>query len=452
MKQWLEENKAYIKTSLGVAWPAVMESFFVALVGMVDSLMVSRLGTYAVAAVGLTTQPKFLGLLLFSAVNVSLSAITARRKGQNDKDAANRTLLLVLCYVLIIGTIVSVICVAYADFFIQLAGSKADTHESAVEYFRIIMGGMMFTIISLAINAAQRGSGNTKIALRTNLTSNLVNVIGNFLLIEGRFGFPALGIRGAAIATVIGTMVACIMSLVSVFQKDSFLNVGYMISNKLRVSLADAKALVKLAGTVFIEQLLMRVGFMSVSVMAANLGTQEYAAHLVGMNLMSLSFSFGDGMQVAAVTLIGQSLGRREPDMAKKYGTICQRIGNVISLVLSIIYLLGGRMYFQAYFPTDEYAVSIGLKLIRMIIFIILMQVPQVIYMGGLRGAGDVKFTTVATTLSVTIARPIVSYVCTYILQMGIIGIWFGVASDQLLRLILTNWRFKSGKWTKIEV
>ena len=103
MKRWIAENKPYIKTTLGIAWPAVMESFFVALVGMVDSLMVSRLGTYAVAAVGLTTQPKFLGLALFSAVNVALSAITARRKGQNDREAANRTMLLVLFYVLIVS-------------------------------------------------------------------------------------------------------------------------------------------------------------------------------------------------------------------------------------------------------------------------------------------------------------------------------------------------------------
>ena len=452
MKQWIVENKSYIKTTLRVAWPAVMESFFVALVGMVDSLMVSRLGTYAVAAVGLTTQPKFLGLALFSAVNVALSAITARRKGQNDREAANRTMLLVLFYVLLVGAVVSVICVTFADSFIRLAGSKADTHDAAVAYFRIIMGGMMFTIISLAINAAQRGSGNTKIAMRTNLTSNLVNVVFNYLLIEGHFGFPALGIEGAALATVIGTVVACVMSIASIFRKDSFINVGYIIANKLKATFADAKALVKLASSVFIEQMLLRVGFMSVAVMAANLGTQEYAAHQVGMNVMSLSFSFGDGMQVAAVTLIGQSLGRKEPEMAKKYGTICQRVGNMISVILSMLYLVGGKAFFRAYFPTDDYAVSIGVHIMQVMVLIVLLQIAQVIYMGCLRGAGDVKFTTVASTLSVTLIRPTVSYLCAYMLKLGVIGIWFGIVGDQIMRLLLTSWRFKSGKWTKIEV
>ena len=452
MKKWIAENKIYVKTALGVAWPAVLESFFVALVGMVDSLMVSRLGTYAVAAVGLTTQPKFLGLALFIATNVALSSITARRKGQNDRDGANRTLLTALCVVLIAGILISVACVAFADPVIRLAGSKADTHESAVAYFRIIMGCILFSVISLAINAAQRGSGNTKIAMRTNLTSNLVNVIFNFLLIEGRFGFPALGIRGAAIATVIGTVVACGMSIASIFRKDSFINVGYILANKLKATVKDALALFKLSSSVFVEQILLRIGFMSVAVMAATLGTQEYAAHQVGMNAMSLSFSFGDGMQVAAVTLIGQCLGRNEPDMAKKYGSVCQRIGNVISIVLSALYLVGGEAFFRAYFPKDPYAVSIGVQIMRVMVIIVLMQVAQVIYMGCLRGAGDVKFTTVASTISVTLIRPIVSYLCAYVWNMGVIGIWLGIVADQVARLVLTNWRFKSGKWTRIEV
>lgn len=452
MKQWFTNNKTEIKTTLGVAWPAVLESFFVALVGMVDSLMVSRLGTYAVAAVGLTTQPKFLGLSLFSATNVAVSAITARRKGQGDKDSANRTLMTAMIFVVTAVALVSFVCVTFADPIIRFSGSKADTHESAVAYFRIIMGGMVFTVISLLINAAQRGSGNTKIAMQTNLTSNLVNVVGNFLLIEGRFGFPELGIEGAAWATVIGTVVACGMSIASLFRKDSFVNIGYMISNRLRATIAEARSLVKIASSVFLEQILIRIGFMSVAMMVANLGTQEYAAHQVGMNVMSLSFSFGDGMQVAAVTLIGQSLGRKQPEMAKRYGAICQRMGNMISVVLSILYLLGGRFFFQLYFPKDEYAVEIGVRIMQMMVLIVLMQVAQVIYMGCLRGAGDVKFTTFVATISITIIRPCLSYLCAYALAMGVIGVWIGIIGDQITRLLLTSMRFKSGKWAKIEV
>ena len=102
--RWLDKNRGRIRTAIGMAWPSVLESFFVALAGMVDTMMVSSIGAYAVAAVGLTTQPKFIGLALFIATNVSVSALVARRKGEMDAYGANETLLTALVFTAIAGT------------------------------------------------------------------------------------------------------------------------------------------------------------------------------------------------------------------------------------------------------------------------------------------------------------------------------------------------------------
>ena len=451
IKQYINNNSAYIKTAANMAWPAVLESFFVAFAGLVDSLMVSSIGAYAVAAVGLTTQPKFIGLAIFIANNVAVSAIVARRKGQQDRKSANQTLMIALMFVVIMGTLVSAACVYFADPIIRLCGSGEDTHESSVLYFRIIMGGMMFNIISLAINAAQRGSGKTKIAMKTNVTANVVNMIGNYLLIGGNFGFPALGIMGAAIATVFGTFVACCMSIASVLSKDSFVSIPYIIKEKIKPTIAPLRSMIRIGSNIFIEQILMRIGFMSVAVMAAKLGTDAFAAHQVGMNVMSLSFSFGDGMQVAAVALIGQSLGEQNPEMAKLYGSICQRMGNVISIILAAFYLLFGHLLFGLFFQ-EEHIIAMGVMIMKVIVVIVLLQIAQVIYMGCLRGAGDVFFTTVASTISVTLVRPLFSYFFCYAMGLGLIGIWFGIVSDQFCRFVLTTWRFKTGVWTKVKI
>ena len=449
--RWLDKNRGRIRTAVGMAWPSVLESFFVALAGMVDTMMVSSIGAYAVAAVGLTTQPKFIGLALFIATNVSVSALVARRKGEMDAYGANETLLTALVFTAIAGTVVSAVCVYLADPIIRLCGSGADTHEGAVLYFRIIMGGMMFNIISLVINAAQRGSGNTRIAMTTNVTSNLLNIVGNYLLIGGHFGFPALGIKGAAIATVFGTVVACVMSIASLLRRDSFVNIRTMVRDKVRLSLRPVKAIAKLSSSVFLEQLLMRAGFMSTAVMTAKLGTEAFAAHQAAMNILSISFSFGDGMQVAAVALIGRSLGEKRPQLARLYGQICQRIGNVISLAVSVFFLLGGRFLYQIYFD-ESHIVDMGVTLVRVIVLIVIVQIAQVIYMGCLRGAGDVIFTTIASTVSVTIIRTAVSYGMCYVAGLGLVGIWLGILADQISRFLFTSWRFKSGKWTKIRI
>ena len=447
-----EQSKNSIaKEAVRMALPAILESFFVALAGMVDSLMVSSLGSHAVAAVGLTTQPKFMGLSLFFATNVAVSALVARRRGEKRKDLANRILLVAVMFVLVATVVVSALCVGFANEIIAFCGSNEETHELAVAYFRIIMGGMLFNVLSMVINAAQRGSGNTMIAMRTNITSNAVNMLGNYLLIQGHFGFPAWGIHGAAIATVFGTVVACVMSIQSLFKKDNFVSIPYIIKEKIKPSIEPLISMVKLGFSVFIEQILMRVGFMSTAMMAAGMGTAAMAAHQVGMNIMGLTFSFGDGLQVAAVALIGRSLGEGSPDRAKEYGKVCRRIGLSISLVLAVLYFFGGEALYGLFFEEEE-IIAYGVSIIRTIIFIVLFQISQVIYMGCLRGAGDTNYTAMASTISVTVIRTGASYLFGFVCNLGMVGIWMGILADQIARFLFASIRFKQGKWTKIRI
>lgn len=434
-----------------MAWPTVMESFFISLAGMVDTWMVSSIGPEAVAAVGLTTQPKLLGMALFTGNNIAVAALVARRKGEQRKEKANQILQSAIIFTFLAGMVVSFLCVLFANQIMRFSGSEEATHGDAVMYFRIVMGGMIFNVISLVINAAQRGAGNTKIAMKTNVISNLINIVCNYLLIQGKFGFPAMGISGAALATVLGTVAACILSIRSIFFADGFLNIQSWKWNKLSEVPRTLAGIFKISYSTFIEQVLLHVGYLSVALMAARQGNHAFAAHQVAMNLITLSFSFGDGMQAAAVSLIGQSLGKREIEQAKVYGRIAQRIGNVISAFLALIYLTCGKLYYQIFFSKEE-IISIGVSIMRIMVFIVLFQVVHVIYMGCLRGAGDVLFTAFASTVSVAIVRPVTSYTFCYLCGFGIRGIWYGILCDQICRVILTTVRFRSGKWTKIKI
>lgn len=446
----MDKRKLYVNT-INMAWPAIVESFFVAFAGLVDSLMVSGLGSDAVAAVGLTTQPKFICLAVFIAINVAVSALVARRRGENDRRDANRILQAALIAVVILAIVISAVSIFFSDPLIRLSGSDEMTHAQAVIYYRIIMAGLIFNVVSLGINAAQRGAGNTKIAMRTNVTSNTLNIIFNYLLIGGNLGFPALGIVGAALATVLGTVVACVMSILSVCRKDNFVSLIYITKEKIKPTFAPFKNIVSVAYSVFFEQILMRIGFFLTSMMAARQGMDAMAAHQVGMNIMSLSFAFGDGLQAAAVALIGISLGQKKPDLAKQYGGVCRMVGGAISVVLALVYWFGGRWMYGLFFE-EESIIRIGVNIMHMIILIVLFQIAQVIYMGCLRGAGDTKYTAVASTISVTVIRTVFSYVGCYILGLGMIGIWCGILADQISRFLFASIRFKAGKWVTIKI
>lgn len=447
----MDNLKGTWQEAIKVALPAVLESLFIALAGIIDTIMVSELGEYAVAAIGLTNQPKFFFMTVYFGIAVAVSALVARRKGQNDRISANETLVTALAVSLVFCVVLSLVAVFCAEPILHVAGSNADTHDASTLYFRIIMGGMFFNVVSIIINAAQRGSGNTKIAFTTNLVSTLVNICGNYLLITGKFGFPRLEIAGAALATVLGTAAAFVMSLLSLFRKISFVHLPFIVKNKIHASWKTVKSIFNLAVSIILENLAMRVGFVATAFMAARLGTVLFAAHQIGMNILSLGFAFADGMQVAAVALTGQALGAGDKERAKHLGSICQRIGFIISIGLTIFLFFAGEWIFRLHSQNPE-IIKNGTMISRFIMVIVLAQISQIIFGGCLRAAGDVKYTLFVSIISVMIIRTAVTFLLTGYFQLGLIGIWCGVLSDQASRLLFMSVRYKQGKWVHINI
>ena len=126
-------------------------------------------------------------------------------------------------------------------------------------------------------------------------------------------------------------------------------------------------------------------------------------------------------------------------------------IGTVISVALAVIYFFGARALMELFFAEEE-IVEIGIDIMHIIIFVVILQIAQVIYMGCLRGAGDTLYTAIASTISVTLVRTLGSYFFGYVLNLGIAGIWVGVIADQLSRFLFASIRFRRGKWTEIRI
>jgi len=441
------------KRALSVAWPAMAEMIFVTLAGMIDTKMVGTLGNEAIAAVGLTVQPKFIGLTLFFGINVAVSALVARRKGEQQREKANEILVTASIITLVLCAVISVLFTVFASPMMSWAGSDASTHQGAVDYFQIIMAGTVFNVITMVINAAQRGSGNTRLSMVTNLTSSVVNVLFNYLLIEGNLGFPAWGIRGAAIATVLGTVVSAGMAIFSLFRASSYVSIPLIRRMRIRFSAVSWRQIWRIASSSSLENIAARIGFLATAWVAApvRLGADVFAAHNIGMQLLSLGFSFADGMQVAAIALSGESLGAGQKEAARKYATICQRIGLAISLMLSVALIFGGRAFF-GFFSQDEHVMELGVKICRYMTVIILLQISQIIFSGCLRAAGDVRYVLMAATVSIAIIRTVVTVVLVFVFKLGLDGVWIGILADQFTRFMLVSTRFRKGDWVNLKI
>lgn len=445
----LPSMKDIYKRTFNIAWPSTLESVLISLISAVDMIMVGSIGADAIASVGITNQPKFIILAVILSLNVGVTVVVSRRKGEENPDAANRCLRQAMIISIVVAFILSILGIIYAKEILYLAGANNEYIDLAVTYFRLIMIGNIFYSVSLTINAAQKGCGNTKISMRTNLTANLVNLIFNFLLINGIGFFPKLGVVGAAIATSLGNIVAFIMSLMSLTHKEQFLYLSKHQSWKFdKKTLSD---LYFISSSSFVEQVFMRIGFFLYSKTVASLGTIAFATHQVCMNIMNLSFSFGDGLSVATSSLVGQSLGAKRKDLAKIFSTSTQKLGKVAALILGICLIIF-RYQIISLFTNDPVIIQTGGNIVFIIVITVVFQITQVITFGCLRSAGDVKFTAMVSLVSVTAVRPILTYLLAFPLGLGLIGAWLSLFLDQLCRYFASKIRYQQGKWVNIKV
>jgi putative MATE family efflux protein len=438
----LPREQAY-KNFLSTAWPVVVESVLVSLISSVDTMMVGKLGRVAIAAVGLTQQPRLLMLMLIMSLNVGVMTVVGKFKGAGNQEEANRCLKSAIVISLALSLVMVVPSFLFAEQVIRFSGGNTETLEWGILYFRYIIIGNVFQSVSLTITAAQRGIGNTKISLRTNLLANIVNICLNYCLIGGHLGFPALGVEGAAIATMSSNIAALAVAVFSACRTDGYLNISANTGFAPRSVLLSVYQLSK--GVLF-ERIGFRAGIWLFYKIVASLGTLEFAAYNICQRFTNLSYSLGDGLSIAAVSLVAQSLGAQRNDDAKVYGQVGLKIASGAAALYMVIVLLG-RGFWISLFTDDMDVASLCMIGITSVSLIGLVHVPQTLLMGTLRGAGDSNYLARVVLISTMIFRPAFGWLLCIYWDMGMYGVYISFGCETALRFLLTARRFKHAKW-----
>lgn len=446
----LPTTKEAYSNLMRMALPSVIEMVLSSLIGSVDTMMVGTLGSAAIAAVGLTGQPRMIVLAVFFALNIGVTAVIARRKGEERQEDAKATLKNILMIMLLLSLILTVLAIIFARPLMRLAGAiEGETLEMSVTYFSIIIAGAPINALTMAINAAQRGVGNTKITMIVNTVSNIFNVIFNYLLIGGNFGFPQLGVAGAAIASCIGFFVGFLLSLISVCRPDCYLKLDLKSSWKPRKEIL--RPVISVGSNAVFEQIALRTGFFLFARIVADLGTDNYAAHQIAMQFMTITFTFGDGIGVAGTSLVGQNLGRERPDISILYGKIAQRVALCVSFAIFGLLIIF-RVPLVSLFSKEAHIIELSANLLILLAAIQIFQTSSTVITGCLRGSGDTKFVAIVMIICVTLIRPLFAYTAIHILHLGLYGAWISTLIDIGTRMVCVYTRFARSKWINIKV
>lgn len=451
------KSKELYKDIIHIAWPSFIELLLTQLVSMVDMMMVGgiggetnpQLGVDALTAVGLTTQPKFLLMTAFVAMNTGVTALIARYKGQGDKEKANLVLRQGMMFTFLSTLFLSILGVIFSRPMVVFMGGKGETViGQATVYLQIQLAGFATVALTSTITAALRAVGDSRTCMIYNLIANIVNVIFNWLLIGGNLGFPASGVAGASIATVIGQLVAFVIALFVILRGNGYLKLELKKGFKPNKHMLGNMASIGIPAMV--EQLLMRAGMVMFAKTVASLSDVAYATHQVCMNIQALSFMTGQAFAVSATSLVGQSLGRKRADMAQAYCSKTRNVGFAVAVLLTVTFALWGGDIVSLY-NKDASIIEMGGRIMLFVAFLQPFQTSQFIIAGGLRGAGDTRSTAMITTITVLFVRPIVAFTLVS-LGFDLYGAWIALACDQLLRTVLVFLRYKSGKWKLIKL
>ena len=450
-----KDKKAIRDTVLKTAWPVLIEVFLGNLFGMVDMMMLGRIAdsgeaAASIAAVGVTNQVVFIALSLVQSLNVGATAMVARYVGAKREDRIESVVrhVIILTQILLVLPIF-ILGLKYTEQIMGFLGAHEDTLMYGKNYFKVIIIGLIFQAFNFSIYAVLRGSGDTKTPMNVNLKVNSLNVIGNAVLIYGLFGFPKLGVTGAAISTSVSQLVASIMLIRHIVKGNTIININ--LKNRFKFDKDIMYNLIHIGIPAALEQVAFRVGILIFVRLVSSLGTVAFATHQICLNILSLSFTPGQAFGIAASSLTGRSLGANDSDLAEEYIKTCRRIGAIIAGSVGVVFFFFGS-YIASLYTKNPEVIKEASKILKVMAFVQPFQCSQLITAGGLRGAGDTVWTLVAIFFSVLVVRVVLAYLFIKVLNLGLIGAWYAMFSDQLVRWALIKLRFRTNKWKYINI
>ena len=450
------------KDIMKIVWASMIECLLVSLVILFDGIQVAELGNVANAAVTICKQPYFILICLAQSLNVCLSAVIARRRGQGDIEGANKAMHFGICASFVLAITLSIAFIFLAEPLCLLMKAEADTLPYCLKYLRIMSSCFVFNALSMTFNACQKGIGNTKVSMYSNVIANFVNVFLNYCLITGRLGFPCLGIEGAALATVIGQFVAFSISFVAVLMQKDYIK--FRFSRLFKWNKETIQPFGKILPAIVIEQILMRIGFMTFAIIVNGLGTEDTYIQGVTNDINSLLFTLADGFSIGTAAIVGHRLGEKRMDLAIVYAKVAMILSVTCGLIVCTLMILSRKWLIGLYKPDSDYKMNTASICLLIAGAAVVFQNIQWVNTGILRSAGDTKFTATTSLISVAILRPIISYLFIYVFfthkgadgliskGLGVYGAWVAQFIDQGIRMTLNLLRFRSRKWTKIKV
>lgn len=422
--------------------PLLIEQFLAISLGIFDTVMVSSVGEAAVSGVSLVDMINVLVIDIFAGLATGGAVVASQYLGaKNSRGASKSGAQLTLLSAFAGGAVAILIIIFCRPLLSLLFGSvEHEVMESAVTYLRITALSFPFISVYNAAAALFRSMGNSRISMTSSIIINIVNIVGNSLFI---FVFN-WGVAGAALSTVISRLIAMVWLLFRLSKKDQ--QISLSVKN-MKPDFSIMKKILYIGVPSGFESSMFQLGRVLVVTLIATFGTAQIAANALANNLDSFGCIPGKGLQLAAITVVGQCIGAGRIEEAKSDGKRLMKIAYILTAIINIIVITTLPLTLRLYNISDE-AKKLGAILVLIHTgFAIFLWPSSFVMPNVLRAGGDVRFTLFTSIFSMWFFRILFSYIFALGFGLGAIGVWCAMVMDWIFRSIMFMTRFRSGKW-----
>ncbi len=426
-----------------LAGPIFIETLLVMMLGAVDTFMLSRHSDNSVAAVGVVNQLMNLVFLLFEVISLGTSILCSQYFGAKRRDKVIQVVGISLIFNLLSGLILSLCLYFFAGDFLHMMGLRPDLMSEGLPYMKIVGGFAFLQAISLSLSASLRSANKAKYPMYVSVVVNVLNIIGNYTLIFGKFGMPALGVEGAAISTSICRFVSVVLLFIILFKKHipSFPKEYFRpfpwieLKNLLKIGIPSAG-----------EHMSYSLSQVVIAYFINMISNEALATRTYIVNIVMFTYIFALALAQGGAILIGQLVGMNKIRAAYTIGKRVMRVGVAFSVTLSLLVAIFGKTILSM-LTSDPWIISTGAAILWVEIFLENGRALNFFGVNALRSAGDIYFPVLVGIVVMWGIQVVGSYVLGIGLGWGLVAMWAVFALDENIRGFIFLHRWNSFRW-----
>lgn len=423
--------------------PLIIEQVLAMTIGMIDTMMVSSCGEAAVSGISLVDTINILLINIFSALATGGAVVASQYIGRKDRNNANKAAKQLIFVTGALAVVIMIVCLLIKRPLLSLIFGKIDetVMSNAQIYFTVSAISYPFIALYNAGAALFRAMGNSKISMYSSIVMNLINIVGNALLI---YVFN-MGVLGAALATLFSRIVGAVTMLLLLRNEQLAISVRHYSSFKFDFKMI--KTILHIGIPNGLENGMFQIGKILVAGIVTSFGTASIAANAVANNIAGLEIIPGAAMGLAIVTVVGQCVGANDYKQAKYYAKYLMKLTFLFMFIVNISIFALGKPILSLYSLSNE-TMDIAYQLLTLhSIFAILIWPFAFTLPNVFRAANDAKFTMMISIFSMWTFRICSCFYLAYYLDLGVLGVWLAMFLDWAFRAICFIWRWHSEKW-----